>query len=142
MSPSPISPLHFPIERCMWLSAVSQSRTQPLPSTVTRPSLLVAAVTKLTSDDDWRNQYIEPLATLINRKVLDKYMRKPNHSRRHKQIDYTLHQQVFEVISCSRSRPLMLIQRGGKMTDSQSKEPGFESSVCYHFEDWAFSFSR
>ena len=27
------------------------------------------------------------------------------------------------------------------MPDLQSREPGFESSLCYHFEVWAFSFS-
>ena len=27
------------------------------------------------------------------------------------------------------------------MPDSQSSEPGFESPLCYRFEDWAFSFS-
>ena len=29
----------------------------------------------------------------------------------------------------------------GRMPDSQSSEPGFESSLCYHFEVWAFWFS-
>ena len=27
------------------------------------------------------------------------------------------------------------------MPDSQSRGPGFESSLCYRFEDWVFSFS-
>ena len=27
------------------------------------------------------------------------------------------------------------------MPDSQSREPGFESSLCYRFEVWAFPFS-
>ena len=29
----------------------------------------------------------------------------------------------------------------GRMPDSQSREPRFESSLCYRFEDWPFSFS-
>ena len=29
----------------------------------------------------------------------------------------------------------------GRMQNSQSREPGFESSLCYSFEVWTFSFS-
>ena len=40
-------------------------------------------------------------------------------------------------------RVLPLVERGssvGRMPDSQSREPGFESR-CYRFEVWAFSFT-
>ena len=44
------------------------------------------------------------------------------------------------------NRSPKFLQRYGtlcdRMPNSQSRDPGFESTVCYHFDVWPFSFSQ